>query len=83
MKFESYHVTNYNSKNVHKCKQTSGDHLGPGLKLRVCTRKIIFLFLNQNVCCGYSKVQSQCDSSFEHPNHMLKIMGKKILTILR
>ena len=40
--------------------------------------KLIFLFLNQNICCGYSK-----NGSFEHPKHMLKLMGKKILTILR
>ena len=46
-------------------------------------RKIIFLFLNHNICCGYSKEQSQWDGSFEHPNHMLNIMGKKIFTILR
>ena len=26
-----------------------------GLKLRVCIEKLIFLFLNQNICCGYSK----------------------------
>ena len=45
-------------------------------------RKIIYLFLNQNIGCGYSKEPSQWDSSFEHPNHMLKIMGKKIFTIL-
>ena len=24
-----------------------------GLKLRVCNRKIFFLFFNQNICCGY------------------------------
>ena len=30
-----------------------------GLYLRVCNRKIIFLFLNQNICCGYSKEPSQ------------------------
>ena len=45
--------------------------LSTGL-LRVCTKTLIFLFLNQNVCCGYSK---------EHPKHMLKLMGKKIFTI--
>ena len=22
-------------------------------RLRVCTQKTIFLFLNQNICCGY------------------------------
>ena len=52
-----------------------------GLKLRVCNRKIFFLFLNQNICCGYSKEPSQWDGSFEHSKHMLKIMGKKIFTI--
>ena len=33
-------------------------------------QKTFFLFHNQNICCGYSK-------------DMLKMMGKKILTILR
>ena len=27
--------------------------------LRVRNRKIIFLFLNQNICCGYSMERSQ------------------------
>ena len=54
-----------------------------GLLLRVRKRKIIFLFLNQNICCGYSKEPSQRDGSFEHPIYMLKIVGKKIFTILR
>ena len=53
-----------------------------GLLLRVCTRKIIFLFLNQNICWRYSKEPSRWDSSFERPIYMLKIIGKKILTIL-
>ena len=44
--------------------------------------KSIFLFLKRNICCGYSKEPSQWDGSFEHPKHMLKLMGKKILTIL-
>ena len=43
---------------------------------------LIFLFLNQNICCGYSKEPSQWDGSFEHPKHMLKLMGKKIFTVL-
>ena len=46
-------------------------------------QKINFLILNQNICCGYSKEPSQGDGSFEHPKHMLKLMGKKIFTILR
>ena len=47
-------------------------------------RKLLFLFLNQNIslCCGYSKEPSQCDCSFEHLKHMLKLMGKKIFTSL-
>ena len=45
-------------------------------------QKIFFLFLNQNVCYGYSKELSQWDGSFEHQKHMLKLMGKKIFTIL-
>ena len=46
-------------------------------------QKITFLFLNQSICCGYSKEPSQWDYSFEHPKHMLKIMGKKIFISLR
>ena len=49
----------------------------------VCNRKIIFLFLNENICCGYSKEPSQLDDSFKHLKHMLRIMGKKIFTISR
>ena len=40
------------------------------------------LFLNQNIWYGYSKEPSQWDGSFEHPNHMFNLMGKKIITIL-
>ena len=40
----------------------------PGLKLRVRNEKLIFLFLNQNICCECSKELSQRDDSFEHPN---------------
>ena len=46
-------------------------------------RKLIFLFLNQNICCGHSKELSQWDGSFEHSKHMLKVMRKKIFTIKR
>ena len=31
----------------------------PGLQRRVRNRKLFFLFLNQNRCCGYSKEPSQ------------------------
>ena len=53
-----------------------------GLQIRVHTGKLFFLFLHQNICCGYSKELSQWDSSFEHPKHMFKLMGKEIYTIL-
>ena len=40
-------------------------------------RKLNYLFLNQNICFGYSKELPKSDGSFEHPKHMLKIKGKK------
>ena len=58
-------------------EERAGCFTGP---LRVCNEEIVFLFLNKT-CCGYSKESSQRDRSFEHPKHMLKLMGKKILTI--
>ena len=33
--------------------------VNPGLQIRVGTEKLFFLFLNQNICCGYSKELSQ------------------------
>ena len=63
-----------------------------GLELRVCNRKIISYFstktyvvytqknrLNEKVLLKRT-VSMRC--FFEHPKHMLKIMGKKIFTIL-
>ena len=38
-------------------------------------------FLIQNICCGYSKEPSQLDGSLEHPKHMFKLMGKKIIKV--
>ena len=43
----------------------------------------LFFFLNQNICCGYLKESSQWDGSFEQPKHMFRLLGKKIITILR
>ena len=60
------------------------DKSEPGLKINLCNKKIIILFLNQNICCGvYSKEPSHWDGSFEHQKHMLQIMGKEILTSFR
>ena len=53
-----------------------------GLQIRVRTGKLFFLFLNQNIGCGYTKEPSQRDSSFEHPKHMFKLMGEEINAIL-
>ena len=53
-----------------------------GLQIRACIVKLFSLSLIQNICCGYSKEPSQWDSSFQHPEHMFKLMGKKIITIL-
>ena len=43
---------------------------------------LIFLFLNQNALCGYSKESSQWDASFEHPKQMFLLIDKKIFTII-
>ena len=53
-------------------------HSGP--QIRVCYWKLFFLFLNQNICCGFSKEPSRWDGSFEHPKHMFKLMDQKIIT---
>ena len=50
--------------------------------IRVRNQKLIFLFFNQNIGCGYSKEPSQWDGSFENPKQMFKLMDKKIFTIL-
>ena len=55
---------------------------GTGPQINVHTLIFFLLFLNQNVCCGYSKEPSQLDDSFEHPKHMLRFLGKEIIAIL-
>ena len=42
----------------------------------------IFVFLTQNICCGYSKEPSQRDGYFEHPEHMFKSLGNEINAII-
>ena len=54
-----------------------------GLQINVCNWKYCFLFLNWNLCCGHSKEPSRWDGSFEHPTHLLKLLVKKKITILR
>ena len=53
-----------------------------GLQIKVCNQKIIFLILNQNICCGYSKEPSHWENSFEYPWLTFKLKDKKIITIL-
>ena len=40
-----------------------------------------FLFLNRNFCCGCLKEPYHLDGSFEYPQHMFKLMVKKLFTI--
>ena len=42
-----------------KYEAKSLELIQPGLYLRVCTKNYFFLFLKQNICCGYSKELSQ------------------------
>ena len=48
-----------------------------GLQIRVLIGNLFSLFLIQNICCGYSKNRRN-----EHPKHMFKLIGKKIIKIL-
>ena len=45
--------------------------------------KTIFFIFHPKHMLWVLKEPSQWDSSFEHPKHMFKLMGKKIITILR
>ena len=57
-------------------------HINAGPKIRVCNGKLFFLFLSQNICCGYSKELSHWDGSFEHTKHMFNLTDRKIIAIL-
>ena len=54
-----------------------------GLDTHNFQRKIVKIVLptSFNICFVCSKEPSHGDGSFEHPKHMFKLMGKKILTI--
>ena len=75
------------SKNFHQNTLGSKFHhdviSNSGPQIRVRNWKLFFLFLYQNICCGYSKEPSRWDGSFEHPKYMFKLMDKKIIAILR
>ena len=55
-------------KSVLAALTVSFTHYRPLVKSGYQT--IIFFFLNQNICCGYSKIPSQSDGSFEHTKHV-------------
>ena len=67
---------------IIKINQLVNDSVTSPFRVKSVYQKIFFFFLNQNICCGYSKEPSQWDGSFEHPKYMLKLMGKKIFTFL-
>ena len=55
--------------------------LPTGLQIRVRTEKLFFLFLNQNICCGYSKNRLN-EKILLSTQNMFKLMGKEINAIL-
>ena len=64
-------------------KESKTDSLtAAGPHIRAHNGKLFFLFLNQNIYCGYSKEPSHWDCSFEHPKHMFQLMDKKIIASL-
>ena len=72
--------------NVHcqsVCYQSEQHLFLTGLQIKVCNETLFFLFLNQNICCGYSKEPSNWDGSLKHPKHMFKLRDKKIIAISR
>ena len=46
-------------------------HISTRSLVKSVTKKHFFLFLKQNLYCGYSKKPSHGDVSFEHPKHMI------------
>ena len=40
-------------------------------------RLIVFLFLNENICCGYSLEAPRRGASNEYPQHMFVLGNKK------
>ena len=53
------------------------------LGARPLDKGVLSYFSTKNICCGCSKETSHQDSSFECPKQMLKLMDKKIITLLR
>ena len=84
----SYKNTYYFYQSINQCRSDVEPYLvqivckGYRTFVKSAYQKLIFLVLNQNLCCGHSKEPSLWDGSFEHPNNILKLVGKKIFTIL-
>ena len=47
--------------------------------IRVGVRKIVFLFLYKNICCGYSLEAPHQGASNEYPQHMFLSRNKKTI----
>ena len=43
---------------------------------------IFFLFLNENICCGYSLEAPQRGASNEYPQHIFSLRNKKIIYLI-
>ena len=61
----------YVKKHHYTLLENKSRPLGKSVSLLL---KLYFLFLNQNICCGYSKEPSRSDGTFEHPEQMLKLI---------
>ena len=70
------------SYKISPCVGSFKAELRPSHKLRVRIWQSLFLCLNQKICCGYSKEPSLRDGSLDHPKHIFKLMGKKIIANL-
>ena len=46
-------------------------------------RLIVFLFLHENICCGYSLEAPRRGASNEYPQHMFLLRNKKDISIFR
>ena len=47
------------------------------VEIRVSIRLIVFLFLHENICCGYSLEAPRQGASNEYPQHMFSWRNKK------
>ena len=52
-----------------------------GFQMKMRNQKVLFFFHNRNICCGNSNEPSQFDGYFENTNHMLGLLGMKIISI--